>query len=101
MAPENISSSSSGWLMALPGEQAAFSPPRVLGRLFGRLSGGYLSINLLGVGGPVPDGGTDEAHRKARVLGHQREEVILCQAGFCGTGGFHRADRFPDIGAAD
>ena len=47
--------------MVLPGEQAAFPPPSVLGGLLSRLSGGYLGINLLGVGGPVPDGGTDEA----------------------------------------
>ena len=30
----------------LPGEQAAFTPPRFLGGFLGRLSGGYVGINF-------------------------------------------------------
>ena len=55
----------------LPGEQVALTPPCVLGEILGGVGSGDLRVDLLRVGGPVPDGDAKETHRDAGVVGHE------------------------------
>ena len=45
------------------------------------LSRGDLGIGLIGIGGPVADGDTDQAYRDTGVLSYQGEQFVLGQAG--------------------
>ena len=60
MWPDNISSSSSGKLTLVSGEQPLLTLPGLFGEFLGRVSGGDLGVDLSGVGGPVPDGDAQE-----------------------------------------
>jgi hypothetical protein len=63
-----------------PGEQLAFPLPGIFGRVVGGLGRSDLGIDLIGVGGPVADGDTDQAYRDASVLRYQGEQVVFGQA---------------------
>ncbi len=100
MVSQNISSSSSGQLTRLPGEQVALAPPGIFGGVFGRPGGGDLGIDLAGIGRPVPDRDPQQAHGDAGVAGHQGEQVAFSEVGLGGPRGLDRADGFPDVRSA-
>lgn len=52
-----------------PGEQLVFSAPRLLSCVLGRTGRGYLRVDLVAVGAPIPDGCADEAQRDPGVVG--------------------------------
>jgi hypothetical protein len=60
-----------------PGEQLVFAAPRLLGCVLGRIGRGYLRVDFVGVGRPVPDGGADEPQRDTGVVGDQAEQAIV------------------------
>src|SRR5215470_11185562 len=84
MTPENISSSSKAPIS--PRKQLAFPPPGVFGRVVGGLGRSDLGIDLIGIGGPVPDGDADQPYWDASVLRYQGEQVVFGQVRLMCTG---------------
>src|SRR5437016_7376760 len=100
MSSVNISSSNSGWLTGLSGQQLTLAQPGLLGGFLGRVGRGDLRVDLAGVGSPVADSGVHQAQRCPSVTADQVDQVIAVQPGLGRVSRLDGADDFPDVRAS-